>query len=171
MPFIGPCAGCGAPCCRDYLVTVTSFDASRISSNTGRKPHEFASLHPASILNLDDDTVLECYEGGLRYDFILALNSHPCIFLGEGNMCTIHGFAPYTCRTYPFNGAGKIHTRTLCGGLRLLGFRISGPSLPALEFSRQLKEYKGVVRKWNRLRGTKEECWNFLFGANPEKSQ
>ncbi|MBN2122352.1 YkgJ family cysteine cluster protein [Candidatus Micrarchaeota archaeon] len=163
MVLPGPCTGCGAPCCKEYLITVTSFDVSRVAAETRKPPCEFASLIPAKILNLDEDTVLECYEGDFRSDFLLALNSHPCIFLGANNLCAIHDFAPYTCRTYPFNGAGRMHKRTLCGSLRLLGFRFSGPSLSAGEFSAQLKEYKELVGKWNRIRGTKQECWEFLF--------
>jgi Fe-S-cluster containining protein len=164
MVFPGSCTGCGAPCCREHLITVTSFDVSRIAANNRRNPREFALLHPASILNLDEDTVLECYEGDFRSDFILALNSHPCVFLGENKLCTIHDFAPYNCRTYPFNSAGGMLARSRCGALRLCGFRLSGPSISAGEFSSQLKEYKELVRKWNRLKGTREECWAFLFG-------
>ncbi len=164
MVFLGPCSGCGAPCCRDYLVTVTSSDVSRIARETGRNPREFALLHPATILNLDEDTILECYEGGTRCDFLLALKSHPCIFLGENSLCGIHFFAPYTCRSYPFKASGGLFGRARCGPLRLLGFRASRPSISPNEFSSTLSEYKSLVRKWNRLRGTREECWDFLFG-------
>lgn len=168
MVFPGPCTVCGAPCCREHLITVTSFDISRIASALGRNPSGFSSLHPATLLNLDEDTILECYEGDFRSDFILALNSHPCVFLGKNNLCTIHEFAPYACRTYPFNSAGGLHTRSRCGALRLCGFRLSGPSISAGEFSSQLGRYKELVRKWNRLKGTREECWEFLFSPAKE---
>ena len=106
-PNMNFCKGCKAPCCRDYVITVTSQDILRIMGKTGKKPEEFAQLYPATILNLNEETVLECHEEGLRYDYILALKSHPCIFLGENSLCTIHEFAPYVCRSYPKNSLGK----------------------------------------------------------------
>jgi Fe-S-cluster containining protein len=163
MALPGPCSGCSAPCCRDYLITVTSFDVLRIAERLGKEPAEFSSLQDAKILNLDEDTVLECYEGGLRYDCLLALGSHPCIFLGSGSRCTIHDFAPYTCRSYPFNSAGKVLGRARCGPLRLLAFRASGVSISHGEFFSQMKRYKELVKEWNRKKGTREECWKFLM--------
>ncbi len=79
-----PCELCNAECCKDYIVTVTSFDVARIWGKTGKEFGDFAAPEPLRLLNFDNDTVLECYEKGMRYDYVLALKSRPCIFLKKG---------------------------------------------------------------------------------------
>lgn len=159
----GPCHGCNAPCCREHAITITSFDALRISENTGLGPSDFATLLPATLLNLNEDTVLECYEGKFRYDYVLALESHPCVFLGNGGLCTIHSFAPYVCRSYPRTSSGKMLGNARCGPLRALLFALCGVSISRQEFSRQLGEYVVLVKRWNSMRGSREECMRFLM--------
>ncbi|MBD3397454.1 hypothetical protein GF412_00010 [Candidatus Micrarchaeota archaeon] len=163
MSMPNPCSGCSAPCCRDYLITLTSFDVRRIAENTGKKPEEFAFLSPANLLNLNEYTILGCYEKKERYEYLLALKSHSCIFLDKNNRCKIHEFAPYICRSYPHTSEGKILGRARCSPLRKAGFRLAGASIPKEEYSRQINEYMKVVKEWNRKKGTKEECWEFLF--------
>ena len=157
-----------APCCRDYIITATSQDILRISKKTGKKPEEFAELAPATILNLNESLVLECHEKGLRYDYVLALKSHPCIFLGENSLCTIHEFAPYVCRSYPMNSIGKPLKGSKCGLIRGAAFRIGGVSISKEEYSAQMKDYMEKAREWNSRKGNKEECWEFLFGNSGE---
>ncbi len=84
--MLNPCSACPASCCRDYSITVTSFDIAKIMRKTGKKFQEFAELWPLRILNYDNDTVLECYRGKMRCDCILELKSQPCIFL-ENDKC------------------------------------------------------------------------------------
>ena len=157
-----PCSGCKAPCCRDYLITLTSFDVSRIAENTKKKPEEFAQLSRANILNLNESTILECYEKNERYDYLLALNSHPCTFLKESK-CSIHNFAPYICRFYPYTSEGKILGRARCNIIQKAGFKLAGVSISKEAYSNQITEYMKLVKEWNKKKGTKEECWEFLF--------
>ena len=163
MSFVHPCSGCKAPCCREYLITLTSFDVSRIAENTGKNPEEFALFSRANLLNLNESTILKCYEGKDRYDYILSLKSHPCIFLKENN-CSIHRFAPYICRLYPYTSEGKILGRARCNFIQKTGFRLAGVSISKEDYSKQINEYLELVKEWNRKKGTKEECWEFLFG-------
>ena len=162
---LSPCSGYGAPCCRDYLITLTSFDVLREAENTGKNPEEFSFLARANLLNLNESTILECYEGKERYDYLLALKSHPCIFLTKENNCSIHSFAPYMCRSYPYTSEGKILGRARCNPLQKAGFRIAGVSISKEEYSRQINEYMELVRDWNRKKGTKEDCWKFLIAG------
>jgi Fe-S-cluster containining protein len=163
MSSINPCSGCKAPCCREYLITLTSFDVSRIAENTGKKPEEFALLSRANLLNLNESTILECYEKKERYDYLLSLKSHPCIFLAEESKCSIHGFAPYMCRSYPYTSEGNLLGRAKCNFLQKAGFRLAGVSISKEDYSKQINEYMKLVKEWNRKKGTKEECWEFLF--------
>ncbi|MBU0586732.1 YkgJ family cysteine cluster protein [Candidatus Micrarchaeota archaeon] len=163
--MMDPCGFCDARCCRNHVITVTSFDIVRIISKTKMKFEDFASLEPLKILNYDEDTVLECYEKGLRYDYVLALKSHPCTFL-KGNRCTIHHFSPLVCRCYPFNSIGKILKRKQCSITSDVLFRLNGPSQTE-EYSTQIKKYKELVRKWNRKKGTVNQCIKFLMKFKP----
>ncbi|MCP4647334.1 MAG: YkgJ family cysteine cluster protein [bacterium] len=162
MSLLNPCSGCKAPCCRDYLITLTSFDVSRIAGNTGKKPEEFAILSTANLLNLNESTILECHEKNERYDYLLSLKSHPCIFLKENN-CSIHRFAPYICRSYPRTSEGNLLGRARCNIIQKAGFKLAGVSISKEEYSKQMTEYVELVKEWNKKKGTKEECWEFLF--------
>ncbi len=161
----GPCALCSASCCRDYVVTITSFDALRIMEKTGMEFREFAELAPLRILNFDNDTVLECYRKRLGYEYLLALKSHPCIFLEKGR-CTIHGFAPYVCRIYPHNSAGKMAGRARCPIIARVAFILKGPGGKLEGYRRQILGYKKIVAKWNRKKGSREECAEFLLAES-----
>jgi len=161
--MISPCTGCSAPCCRDYLITITSFDVQRILDNSKLKVEDFAELAPAKLLNLNDELVLECYEDGLRYDYVLALKSHPCTFLDEKNKCTIHSFAPYICRTYPYNSAKRLIGRARCNFFQKAAFAVSGVEISSTEYSEQISAYIELVREWNKRHGKKEECLDFLI--------
>ncbi len=165
MVPINPCSGCKAPCCTEHVITVTSFDMLRIAENTGKKPFEFSLLAPATLLNLNDALVLECYEGKLRYDYVLALRSHPCIFLNN-NRCTIHTIAPYVCRSYPYTSRGTMLRNSRCNPLRSFLFSLTGVSIRSEEYSSQMNRYVELVKKWNSKKGTKEECMQFLINES-----
>jgi len=179
-----PCKLCSAICCKDYFITVTSFDVVRVAEKLNKKPEEFAVLEPARIFNQDNETVLECYnysggkedKGGTqtRYDYILTFKSHPCIFLDiKANLCTIFDVAPRGCRSYPLNLEGKMLPHPRCPSIAGFAFRVSGfasrisnPRRPAstnLEYARELAEYKKIVSEWNSRHGTKEECFEFIL--------
>lgn len=163
MSSFNPCSFCNANCCKDCTITVTSFDVVRIAGRTGKKPEEFATLARASILNRDESTVLECHHGRVRHEFLLALRSHPCVFLGKGNRCSIHDYEPYGCRRYPMGPDGKVIGRAFCHPLSSLMFRAFGSHLSNGEYVGQMNSYREIVKKWNLRHGKFEDCMDFLM--------
>ena len=165
--MINPCNLCSAKCCKEHLITVTSFDVLRAANRTGKTFGEFAELAPLKLLNYDNDTVLECYEEKdgkkLRYDYILAFKSHPCHFLGKDNLCTIHEFAPLGCKIYPFRSDEKLAPRALCPAIAKLMFALKRPDVKAEEYLKYLNAYKELVTKWNKKHGKKEDCMLFML--------
>ncbi len=155
-----PCSLCNAECCRNHYITVTAFDIQRIAGKTGRRPEVFAVLYPLRLLNFDNDTVIELHDNGFPEEHLLCLKSQPCIFL-EGKRCSIHDFAPYVCRTYPKQVNGKVNLR-LCPFPANLLFRIFGTDMPE-GYVRELEEYKNIVAEWNRKKGKKKDCLDFLL--------
>lgn len=160
--MLNPCEFCDAQCCKDYIITVTSFDVKRIMGKTRRKFGEIASLEPLRMLNYDNDTVLECYEGKLRYEYVLALKSHPCMFL-ENSRCKVHGFAPLVCRLYPHDSGGKMAARARCPPIPGAIYSLTGPHPDLERYRKQISRYKELVAKWNRKRGSLEKCAGFLM--------
>ncbi|MBI5224097.1 YkgJ family cysteine cluster protein [Candidatus Micrarchaeota archaeon] len=158
--MVNPCSFCDAKCCKTYTITVTSFDILRIAKNTGKTPHEFAVLHPLKILSYDPDMVLDTSDGVGAY--LLGLPSHPCVFLGKDNLCTIHEFAPMSCRRYPYQINDKLNTR-FCPLPSSLMFRVRGADIKVEPMVRELESYKSIVAKWNKKNGKKEDCLNFLI--------
>ncbi len=175
------CKGCKASCCRDYTITVTSFDVLRIIEHRGIRVEDFAVVSPARLLNQDEETVLECYLDGERYDYVLSLKSHPCIFLSPSpsggappkglhpkqppneNSCTIHEFAPLVCRMYPYNSAGRMHRGNRCPPIQGLAYSILWTGGRKEEYQKQILEYKKIVSKWNSKRGKLTDCMEFLL--------
>ena len=67
------------------------------------------------------------------------------------------------CRSYPYTSEGKMLGRARCNILQTAGFKLAGVSISKEEYSRQINEYMKLVKEWNRKKGTKEECWEFLI--------
>lgn len=156
--MLNPCSICDANCCKSYTITVTIFDILRISKNTNKNPKEIAFLHPLKILSFDPDMVIDTIEGDA---FLLGLKSHPCIFLGKDNLCTIHEFAPLSCRRYPYQTNNKINTR-FCPTISSVIFRIKGPEKPVSPLLEELEKHKKIVKKWNEKNGSKKEIIDFF---------
>ncbi|MDO8553856.1 MAG: YkgJ family cysteine cluster protein [Candidatus Micrarchaeota archaeon] len=114
--MVNPCSLCTARCCKQYLITVTSFDVLKIHENTRKPIEEFAELADPRILNIDNDTILEFYDSNAKYPDckVLAIKSGPCHFLTKDDKCSIHEFAPLTCKRYPFGPDGKITEGAIC---------------------------------------------------------
>lgn len=163
--MLSPCRLCDAKCCKEHLITVTSFDVLRVTEKTNKKPGEFAELVPLKLLNFDNETVLECYDGKLRYDYLLAFKSYSCYFLKD-NLCSIHEFAPLSCKLYPYQSNNKFMPRALCPALAKLLFKIKKPDVRGEEYLKQLNTYKKIVEKWNRKHGKKEDCLEFLLNES-----
>ena len=158
----GPCDLCAARCCREYVISITSFDALRIIDATSRQFEDFAQLAPPRILNLDNDVVLEWEETGIREEYALSLKSHPCIFLKDGK-CAIHEFAPLVCACYPYNSASRIIPGARCPIISKSAFMLFGTNGNTKEYGEQLQIYKKLVSKWNSRRGSREGCIAFLL--------
>ncbi len=157
--MINPCSLCSATCCKTYLINVTSFDIVRISKYTKKEPREFAMLHPLKTLNYDPDLVLDTTDGCGSY--LLGLKSHPCIFLGKDDLCTIYGSAPLSCRRYPYTLSDKINTR-FCPLPSQLLFRVKGADIASSSLVSELIRYKSIVKEWNKKLGKESECLDFL---------
>ena len=158
--MLNPCSLCKATCCKNYLITVTSFDIARIAAKTGKKPDEFAYFYPAKILNYDWDTVLQFFDTGPLPDYsLLALRSWPCVFL-EQNKCSIHDLLPLICKRYPFDFSGNLIARHCPMPSKAL-FILNGPD--AKERLAEIDAYKAIVKEWNGLNGKKEDCMEFIM--------
>lgn len=158
--MLNPCKGCRAKCCSGYLVTVTGFDVLRISARTGLKPGEFACFYPATILNLDWDSVLHFHDSPPTPGFfLLALKSWPCVFLEQGK-CRIHGFAPGICSRYPYDRQGNLVARH-CSLLSRALFYLKGPGTGTI--MDEIRDYNRIVRKWNMKKGAERDCMDFLL--------
>jgi len=158
--MVNPCSLCDATCCKNYLISVTSFDVDRIARRTGKKPDEFAHFYPARILNYDWDTVLQFFDTGPLPDYcLLALKSWPCFFL-EKNKCSIHTLSPLICKRYPFDLSGNLIARH-CGVASKAIFILKGPD--ARDRLKEIDAYKAIVKEWNELKGKKEDCMEFIL--------
>jgi Fe-S-cluster containining protein len=165
MVMLNPCSGCNARCCSDYIVTVTSFDVLRISKKTAMEPEEFAQFYPATILNLDWDSVLQFHTGSEIPDYcILALKSRPCFFL-EDKRCKIHEFAPSICSRYPFGRGGSMNARH-CSILARALFLVNGPQSPKI--MDEIRTYHKIVKEWNDSKGKKESAMQFLMSKSAD---
>lgn len=158
--MVNPCSLCPAHCCKSYTITVTAFDVLRVCKKTGKPHSEFATLHQARLLAFDPDTTLDMEDDGWVY--ILGFKSHPCVFLGKDNLCTVHESAPMSCRRYPFQLNDKLNTR-FCPLPSQLIFRLKGPDIETPPLVRELEAYKKIVKEWNRNPGKKGECIRFLL--------
>lgn len=158
--MLNPCSGCKAPCCTNYLVTVTSFDVLRIAENTGMDAEKFAAFYPAKLLNQDWESVLFFFDNGELPDYsLLALKSWPCVFLEKGR-CRIHESSPFACKRYPFDVLGNLKKRD-CPIVSQALFLLKGPK--AEERLWELGAYKGIVKEWNLKKGKKKDCADFLL--------
>ncbi|MEW6035716.1 MAG: YkgJ family cysteine cluster protein [Candidatus Micrarchaeota archaeon] len=158
--MLNPCSMCPAHCCKSYTITLTAFDVLRAMQATARPFSEFAVLHQARLLAFDPDTTLDMEDDSWVY--ILGFKSHPCVFLGKDNLCTIHENAPMSCRRYPFQLDGKLNTR-FCPLPSQLVFRLKGADIRTEPLVRELEAYKKIVKEWNRKPGKLAECIPFLL--------
>ena len=163
--MVNPCSFCRANCCKTYTLTVTSFDILRLCSNTEWKLDEFAVLHEARLLCYDPDLVLDLADHPRGH--LLGLKSHPCVFLGKGNMCRVHASAPLSCKRYPFTTTGSMNAR-FCPLIPQLMFRLKGPEVSKTLILKELDAYKEIVKEWNKKPGKKDDCIPFLLKKSEE---
>ncbi len=158
--MVNPCDFCDARCCKEYLVTVTSFDVLRVSESCNIAPEKFCYLAPCNILNYDPRAVLLCYHGRYSLEHLLAFRSWPCYFL-KGGRCSIYQHAPLTCKQYPYTAKGKKMTRARCPAVSdvIFSFRKPGDN----GFRKWVERYYEIVERWNSKRDTKEKCIDFLL--------
>ncbi|MBN1169695.1 YkgJ family cysteine cluster protein [Candidatus Micrarchaeota archaeon] len=155
--MINPCTICQATCCKTYRISVTSFDVKRISDR-GIKS-DFVEFHKPTMLAYDPDTILDFeddYRGG-----ILGFKSHPCYFLKD-NRCTIHRFAPLSCKRYPFTIYNSLNPRFCPIPCQLL-FRMKTADIQSSPVITELAKYKIIVKEWNKNPGKKKDCLQFLL--------
>ena len=152
------CRLCNSNCCKEFVITITAFDLLRIAQKI-KNYEKYIEIRPANLINLQEEFVLEFKEG---YG-ILAIKSHPCIFLKE-NKCSIWNFAPMSCRLYPFNIEGKKIINAVCPLHASLLFSFTKPQKELLEKAKKENElYKKIVKEWNAKKSTKKEVLPFLI--------
>lgn len=164
--MLSPCMLCKAECCRNHLITVTSFDVLRLHMDGYRVP-DFAQFAPRRILNYDNDMVLEFHDSGIAEDYLLALKSNPCYFL-EGGRCGIHKLAPSVCKAYPKDSSGKMMGR-LCPGIPKLMHKVLGTEIRE-GYAREIRIYREIVAEWNRAGGRMRDCMPFLLERTEDAS-
>lgn len=162
--MLSPCMLCKAECCRNHLITVTSFDVLRIAEDGYRVPG-FAQFAPRRILNYDNGMVLEMHDSGCAEDYLLALKSNPCYFLENGR-CGIHKLAPSVCKAYPKDASGRMMGR-LCPGIPKLMHRVLGTEIRE-GYTKEIEIYREIATKWNRARGKMRDCMPFLLEKSEE---
>lgn len=165
-----PCFLCDARCCKDYAITVTSFDVIIIAQDLNTSPSDFAMLSKAALLNADPSTSLECAADGKIISYVLTLKGQPCVFLSN-NRCKIHDFAPLVCRLYPYRIDGSFMKSARCFLPSKCLYFLSKPNKEIVEqFSHNLSAYKKLVTEWNikHKGGTKEQCFEFLLRRTKE---
>ncbi len=153
------CQLCDKRCCKNLLITVTAFDVVRIAKAKGLKPPSFAELVEPRMLRVDWDSVLECKEGL----FVLALKSHPCVFLNKDGSCSVFDVAPMACRIYP-NTINGFNDTALCPLHSKVLFHIHNPGLKYKEaFESELTMYKDIVKLVSSKSKQKKECFKELL--------
>jgi len=158
--MVNPCIFCSAECCKTYTITTTIFDILRIASKARKNPEDVCFLHEPRLLSYDPDMVLDTSDGYGYY--LLGIRSHPCRFLDDNNRCSIHAFAPLSCKRYPYKLDGKLNPR-FCPLASQIIFRFSSSDIPHERLVTELEAHKRLVKAWNRKKGTKEECIGFLI--------
>lgn len=164
-----PCAFCSAECCKNYVITVTSFDILRISERSKLQPKEFARIVPCTIFNASPNTVLYMSDGEENYGYLLTIKSHPCFFLDSKNRCIIHDYAPLCCRKYPFDLSGKMVYALYCPFYSKFLFRMQGATKLKEDYPAELTAYEKLVRKWNKVPGKLEDCLDWMMKKTKEK--
>lgn len=158
--MFNPCSFCPAHCCKTYTITTTIFDILRICEKTSKSPEEFVVLHQARLLSYDPDMTMDMSDD--PYSYLIGLKSHPCIFLDKENKCSIHEFAPLSCKRYPFTLNGKINGR-FCPIINRALFTLKGPDINQDKIIEEIIAHKKIVKKWNCKPAKKIECINFLI--------
>ena len=160
------CSLCDKRCCKELLITITSFDAVRISEYVGKAVEEFAELIEPRILNVDWSTVLECREGYR----LLALKSRPCIFFKDGK-CSIFEAAPLACRLYPHTLEG-FNWQSACPLTSKVIFHIHNPGLKVREqYKREISAYRKLVAKLNEKKLRERQCLRELMKMTRREPQ
>ncbi|MEM4295336.1 MAG: YkgJ family cysteine cluster protein [Candidatus Anstonellales archaeon] len=152
------CDICNAVCCKNALITITSFDMLRIRDNTGKMPEEFCCLYEPKMIRVNWNTVIETKQGL----YVLAIKSRPCIFL-NGKTCSIFNFAPLSCKIYPHNFEKNISSFALCNSISKVIFKINNPGFSYIEqFREEYEKYIDIVRKTSALKLDRENVIKHL---------
>lgn len=154
------CLGCGAGCCRRYLIAVIPSDIERMAKRTGRKPSEFLQLFPRDEC--------ECvwappfFVSGKEMYVGLKREKHGCVFLRKGR-CSVHAFKPLVCRTFPlcFDGE-RICVSNACARKEKWG---TGDSQLLAHYHSELNRMRRFAVEWNWrfARRSEEELYSFLL--------
>ena len=156
------CSLCDARCCKTKVITITVFDMFRIVQR-GVEVESFVELRKPDILFFDERDLLYCNVEGVEMEFLLTIKSHPCVFL-KNNRCSIYEYAPLTCKSYPLNKKGDMVENPLCPFIATQLFRVKGVKYWVKEaIEKEEEEHRKIVKEWNKIRGTKKECIEFLL--------
>ena len=113
LPPSSPCDACAAPCCRNYHIIITLFDAYRIANTLKMPVTTFAELRWWEGPEEDYNIILSGAPDAAAQYYRLSLKKVPdpdpkyekrCIFLvtvGDRGRCGVYGVRPDACRVYP----------------------------------------------------------------------
>ena len=159
------CDLCEAICCKDLIITITSFDMIRIRDKLKKNVDEFCCLYQPKFIRVNWQTVIESVDGF----FVLALKSRPCIFL-SGNKCSIFSFAPLSCKCYPHNMFGSFSNLAVCKEIPKVIIKISNPGFSYVsKFKEEYEAYIEIVKEVSKKKLRKHEILPALEKLTEEK--
>lgn len=150
------CTGCGN-CCREPLLPLTDSDLRRLVAATGHAAREVAVFVSDQEIDLEDgDDYVELPEG--RRVMVLRHTRGACIYLGEGDRCTVYEHRPLGCRVFPldadFNTRGQLRQLTLVQATDCR-YELDGEQTPSKlralqrEYDAEVAHYYSFLRPFN----------------------
>lgn len=167
MELNGPCGKCGAECCKNYSVCLTSRDIVRIYRKTG-------SLDCIEIISAEgSDPEINCafslVINGKRKDRLLCLkldHENKCTFLGADGLCSIYDCRPMICRIYPFNqkiNSGLEYKVNFRCPMKWRLRKETEEIMENIEKNREeLEEYRKLCSEWNSSLTSEKTLKEFL---------
>ena len=160
--MVSPCLLCNAKCCKEFLITITIFDALRIEKSTGKQIQEFCVIEKPKMLNSNQQEWIRYFDKGLEDYGVLAIKSKPCIFLNN-NRCSIWKYAPVSCKLYPITIENKIVQGAICPLLSKFGFMIVKQKKEIIKTAeKEAALYRTIVKKTYKTKIEKSNVFSFL---------
>lgn len=163
-----PCAGCAAPCCRNYVVGLWAYDVYRIATRLALPMADFCTLVWRDAADADHQIVLDAAALPRRY-YALTLAKVPdpdpqrqkrCVFLvsiGGRGRCGAYAARPQVCRLYPTTELHGVISASggglYCppGSWQIADLNLDRARVTWREQRAQRALHDALVAAWNRL--------------------